>query len=336
MSELRHDKANDIWTIIAPERHRRPRVWRSRRPAAEPTSQFDPTCPFCPGNESLLPKILWELPSAEPPGWQTRVVPNKFPAVTTERLNEPCSDGIYTAAEGYGYHEVIIETPRHNGNLEQSSDADVRALIATYHRRYLKLLARPLIRSVILFRNHGADAGASLRHPHSQIIALRMKPPLMHSRELAVRRFRRETGHCAICEILDFEQQDGRRVVLETPFFLAIVPYAASAPFEIWMIPKHHQADFGEATEAEQYQLATTLRRVLLRLRSALNDPPYNYVINSASKGAAGRQYLHWYLRLVPDLVVPAGFELGAGLPINPSIPEEDAALLRSAEESSR
>lgn len=335
MSEFRQDSASGRWTVIAPERGRRPRDWAAAGRAEAAPPAFDPRCPFCPGNESMLPRIVEERRTGEAPGWRTRVVPNKFPALFCDTEHEERSQGIYTTATGRGCHEVVIETPRHDAELRAMSDEGVAAVIAACRARYRAHMHHPDIRSVFVFHNHGERAGASLRHPHSQIIATSMVPPRVAERQAWARRQHETTGRCAVCDVLSFEAERGERVVLEGDHFLAFVPFAAAGPGELRLAPKRHRASFADISEDEQRELARLLRRALLGLKRAFGDPPYNHMIVSATKEEAQAPHLHWYLRILPNLVRPAGFEHASGLTVNSSIPEEDAAVLRNAVEVS-
>ncbi|HEY6995165.1 MAG TPA: galactose-1-phosphate uridylyltransferase [Xanthobacteraceae bacterium] len=331
MSELRRDPTTDRWVIIAPERSRRPREIQpqSKKPSAE-ASAFDPTCPFCPGNEAQLPGLIAEMPSTQQPGWRTRVVPNKFPAVGQKVFFHQQGPAFYETAAGRGNHEVVIESPRHDHDITTMPQQQARDALATCRNRYKALTSDRTIGSVIVFRNRGAIAGASLPHPHAQLIALGTIAPLVQARQAAMLSYYQKEKRCVLCDIIAYERNNGSRVVNENDAFLTVVPFAASAPCEMWLLPKHHQADFGDLPENEVELLAIALRDALTRLRGALDDPPYDYVIDTAAKGASGAPATHWCLRIVPQVTVAAGFELGSGLPINPSLPEEDAALLRS------
>ena len=331
MSELRRDPTTDRWVIIAPERGQR---LRQRPPQLKkPTVQalpFDPTCPFCPGNESQLPAIIAETPSTHGPGWRTRVVPNKFPVVSQDVTRTKQKSALYQAAAGRGNHEVVIESPQHDHDLTTMSEGHVRDVLATCRSRYEALMADKAAASVIFFRNRGKIAGASLPHPHVQLIALDTVAPLVQARQAAMLSYYQRENRCVVCDIISHERDNGSRVVNEDGAFLTIVPFAAHTPCEMWLLPKHHQADFGDLPDNEVELLAIALRDALARLSAALDDPAYNYVIDSAAKGASGIPALHWHLRILPQVTVPAGFELGSGLAINPSLPEEDAAVLRS------
>jgi UDPglucose--hexose-1-phosphate uridylyltransferase len=193
------------------------------------------------------------------------------------------------------------------------------------------LFGSPHIQSVILFRNHGATSGASLVHPHAQVIALDMTPPGLQSRADWAQARYRDRGRCIVCDELEFEQRNGRRVVAETDHFIALVPFAATCPFELRLIPKRHQASFAQIRPVELIEFGSLLRDELRRLEAVLDDPPYNFVVDSAGKSDIGRPDQHWRLRIAPSLVTSGGFELAAGMAINPSNPEDDAEALRNA-----
>ena len=330
MSELRRDPTTDGWVIIAPERGRRPREGPRPFKRTAPTLRFDSTCPFCPGNEAKLPAIIDEMPSTQKPGWRTRVAPNKFPAVSQDIARCRHGPAFYETAAAQGHHEVVIESPRHDNDLAMMSEQEVRDVLVTYRSRYEALIAERAVHSVIVFRNHGAISGASLRHPHSQVIALNIVPALVRIRQAAMLGYYQKERRCLLCDIVVHERGDGSRVVTENDAFFTVVPFAAHATCEMWLIPKRHQADFGDLQNGEIKLLAIALRDALTRLRAALDDPPYNYVIDTAAKDGLEAPHLHWRLRIMPQLTVAAGFELGSGLAINPSLPEEDAIILRS------
>lgn len=330
MSELRQDRTTGAWAIIAPERGLRPHETsdRDRRPDALP--DFDPACPFCPGNEAQLPGILAETPGKGSFGWQVRVVPNKYPVVQSPPV--PVSTGVadHQTMAAAGHHEVVIESPRHDADPAWMSDDDMAALVLVCRQRFTELIARPGIGTVVLFRNHGAAAGASLRHPHSQLIALAMTPPRLQSIADWMRQCRESAGQCVTCAELAFETADGTRIVEETPSFVVLAPFAACVPFEVWLVPKRHQASFAEIEDTECADLGRLLRNTLQRIKTAHGDPPYNFVVESFDIEGGDAPHAHWRLRIAPDLVRWGGFELGTGVPINPSSPEKDAQVLRA------
>jgi UDPglucose--hexose-1-phosphate uridylyltransferase len=330
MSEIRQDRTTGAWTIIAPERGLRPHQPTAGELTHNDVPRFEPTCPFCPGNESQLPGIIAEQRCDEPPGWCVRVVPNKFPALTPDAAPASHSLGLHRRLRGYGAHEVVIENPRHNADLTTMDDCEITAVIECYRQRFVQLASRPGIDTVVLFRNHGTGSGASLRHPHAQLIALGFATPKLHLMAEWGCRYYRSASRCPTCEELELETKLGERVVDETKHFLALVPFAAERPCEIWLVPKRHQASFAEIVKDEANDLGVRLRHSLQRLKAMHRDPPHNLIIESAGKSGVGAPYLHWRLRIVPDLVPWGGFEAGTGMAINPSRPEQDAEALRA------
>jgi len=328
VSELRQDRTSGGWVIVAPHRGQRPQASGSARPSG-PAPAFDPKCPFCPGHEGELPGILAETKAAGAPGWAVRAVPNKYPALQAQA--EPPHVADHVAQAGFGIHEVIIESPRHDAELDTLSADERLAVITAYRDRCQVLFAAPRIETVVLFRNHGPSAGASLLHPHAQAIALSMVPPRLAALSAWGKHYYAEHGICAMCEELQGETRHRERIVEETERYLALVPFAAEHPYEIWIVPLDHHASFIDIEDEALAEFGELLARCLRRLKKVLAGPPYNFVIDSAPKHAFGAAHFHWRLRLVPDVAIWGGFELGGGLPINPSSPEDDAAALRAA-----
>ncbi|MEJ2623540.1 MAG: hypothetical protein P8Z80_03055 [Pseudolabrys sp.] len=328
MTELRQDRTSGGWVIIAPHRGQRPQAAAPARPSGPPPA-FDPQCPFCPGHESELPGILAETKAAGEPGWTVRVVPNKYPALQAQAGAPHLAE--HVAQAGNGVHEVIIESPRHDAQLDTLSAEERLAVVTAYRDRCQVLFAAPGIETVILFRNHGPSAGASLLHPHAQAIALGMVPPRLAALNEWAKSYHADHGVCAMCEELQVETCHRERVIEETDRFLALVPFAAEHPYEIWIVPHDHHASFIDIEDAALAEFGELLARCLRRLKKVLDDPPYNFAIDSAPKHEFGAAHFHWRLRLVPRVAIWGGFELGGGLPINPSSPENDAAALRMA-----
>lgn len=330
MSELRQDVLSGEWVIVAPERGGRPRQLHEHgHDDAAPV--HDPNCPFCPGSEAKLSAILTETPSSAPPGWQTRIVPNRFPALSPGAPAKARGDGLHRALDGRGDHRVIVESPRHDMDLALMEDAAVTAVIDAWRRCHGELMAGPGTEAVFLFRNRGLKAGASLRHPHSQAIAMQMLPPRLAAREVRARELHAETGHCPVCALLEAECEDGARVFMEDRHFVALVPFAAACPFEFLVLPRRHAAGFAAIGEDEASALGPFLRQALRRLYEAAGDPPYNLALETASRGEAQSPCQHWHIRVAPDITTPNGFDLAAGMPVNPNLPEADAKALRAA-----
>lgn len=332
MPEFRQNLATKEWIIIAAERAKRPDDFIRSRPPAGALPEHDAHCPFCPGQEHLTPPSLLEFPAEAVP-WDVRVVPNKFPALapTPDEGCHACSEriGPYLRRAGVGHHEVVIETPRHNLDLPLLPPTHMEHIMAAYCERYRALEVLPSVELVVIFRNHGLRAGTSLLHPHSQIVGSSVVPFHVRNKLYEGQRYFDAYGRCVYCDILAYEQQTRERVVMENEHFLAIAPYASSVPYEIWLLPKHHHAGFGTVEDDELRDLAHVLQDLLARLWRLLDDPDYNYVIDTAPEHMSGVPFYHWHLEIYPRLTTRAGFEIGSGIGINIVAPEAAAVQLR-------
>jgi UDPglucose--hexose-1-phosphate uridylyltransferase len=328
--EIRQDKVSNNWIIYAPTGTQRPSSYKHEGPETEALPDHELSCPFCKGNEDQLPDILMELQNPSTTEWQTRVIPNKFPALTQEGDTQRHFEGIYLTMPGHGVHEVIIETPHHNRQPSRMSLEEVGTMIETYHRRYIDLLYRHQSMMALIFCNHGPKAGTSLIHPHSQLVVTSAVPHDVRWREQTEQLYFDDWGRYVMCDVLEHELLIRDRVIFENESFVTFVPFAAEVPFQSWIVPKRHEADFGDISDPEKEDFAAALRDILRRLREKLNDPTYNYLINTAARHTASEPHLHGYLHIQPRLTNSAGFEMGSGMRINPSLPEEDAAYLGS------
>jgi UDPglucose--hexose-1-phosphate uridylyltransferase len=327
--EIRQNLTTNQWVIFAPARGKRPHDFvRKAQSRGEALALYVADCPFCPGNEEHLTPIIEEVPGIDGKHWRTRVVPNKFPAMTTGGDAHRFQEGIYLSMKGVGRHEVIIESPKHNEQIATMDAKSVLPIVETYHRRYTAIFKDTRSTMVVIFRNYGPKAGTSLIHPHSQLIAVNWVPSYIRWREDAAEQYYDKWGRCVHCDMINFEMRDARRTIYENDYFFSFVPYAADVPFEVWVIPKAHQANFGDISDNEKEDLADALNHVLTMLHDKLNDPDYNYVINTASRHKSGAPHLHWYVQILPRLTTRAGFEIGSGISINPSLPESDAEFL--------
>jgi UDPglucose--hexose-1-phosphate uridylyltransferase len=315
--------------IVAPERARRPHQ-EERAAPPQKVPRYDPTCPFCPGNEAQLSCILAETSANEAPGWSLRVVPNKYPALASHA--PPVAHTEHLAHPGRGIHEVIIESPRHDADAAAMSAVELCAVVEVYRARSRHLMAQEGVAAAVLFRNRGRDAGASLAHPHAQIVALDIVPPRLAGLSDWGRRYHGQHGCCALCDEIAIERKLGLRIVDETDGFVALVPFAAEHPFETWIAPKQHQPSFAALADEALAEFAGLLGRSLRRQQAALGSPAYNFAVDSAPSAENHAPYWHWKIRLVPEVAIWGGFELGGGLPINPSSPEDNARRLRAAD----
>jgi UDPglucose--hexose-1-phosphate uridylyltransferase len=327
-THIRLNRATHEWVIYAPNRLIRPQVLEEKPPQPQAAVNQNTNCPFCKPPQEFEETVLLEIEDQTGLNWQARVVANKYPALSPELKPKRSLAGIYLELPGYGHHELVIESPDHNQTLATMSDQAIEAVIEAYRQRYLDLMKIRDNLFIIIFRNHGKKAGASLPHPHSQIIATPIVPRHYRWREDEAQRYYDEWGRCAYCDMVEFEMEDRRRVVAENDLFLGFVPYAAEVPFEIWLVPKEHQSDFGVISPDQAVAFANILHTVLAKLYTKLQNPDYNYAIMSAARFKSGEPQLHWYCQIRPKLTTAAGFEMAAGISINPSLPENDAAFL--------
>jgi UDPglucose--hexose-1-phosphate uridylyltransferase len=332
MPELRKDPVVGRWTLVAPERADRPNALVRALPDRDDSA----SCPFCPGHEAMTPPELLahrETSGARNgPGWTLRVVPNKFPALRTEERMARSGLGIYDAMAGVGAHEVIIETPEHGRQLPQQSPEQVEQLLRAAQERTLDLSRDLRLRSVLFFKNSGAAAGASLSHPHSQIVALPLVPFEVEQELCGARAHFAEKERCIFCDMVAQEARERSRVVLETDGFIALSPFAARGPFELLILPREHRSIFEQSSAAELRSLANALRLSLRKLDLALDKPAYNFYLHSLPLREPPSDWYHWHLEVRPVLALAAGFEWGTGFFINPTPPEEAAAFLRQTE----
>lgn len=330
MPELRLNPATGEWVIIAPERRRPQELPLTRRRRRRPPVR-DASCPFCPGNEHLTPPPVLELPGTAG-GWQVRVFPNKYPVLVPEPASTAASQGpLFTAASGRGEHEVLVETPLHNRLPADRDEDEMAVMMRAYQQRYRALQGRESTRYVLIFKNQGAQAGTSTVHPHSQIIAAPLVPEREQRRYELARGHHDRTGRCLYCDMVAEEERTGARLVHSDGRLVVFHPFAAAYPAETWIVPLEHRPSLGELGEPELRALGSVLGRTLRQLRDAFADPDFNYAIHTAPKDDAHRPYYHWQLQIIPRMTVAAGLELGSGMYVNTSAPEDTAAAMRRA-----
>ena len=331
MSEIRQDPTTKEWVIIATERRKRPSDFAVRTPRPEPLDYLN-SCPFCPGNESMTaPSVLFYPVEPGSKSWQVRVFANKFPAVNPDAVPFREFDRqLFLKVEGSGYHEVIVESPRHNGHLARMTDVEVSEVLKAYRERYIELAQKPGVKSIVIFKNYGLSAGTSIEHPHSQVIATSVVPRYIRTRsEVAVNYFD-EKRRSLYSDIRDNELDAGVRIIIETEKFVVFHPFASQRPFETWIMPKESLASFGHIRSEDIPYLAQVLKQVLLKLYYGLDNPDYNLVVDSAPVGEECSDYYQWHLRIVPRITDVAGFEIGSGIFINTVLPEETAPFLKN------
>ena len=292
-------------------------------------------CPLCEGNEDRTPpEIVAFRDNGTPPnspGWTLRVVPNKFPALRIEGELNREGEGIYDKMNGIGAHEVVIETPRHEETLVTLPLKNVENILLAYRERIIDLRRDQRLRYVLVFKNHGVAAGASLEHPHSQIIALPIIPRRVSEEIEGAKTYFNYKDRCVFCDIIRQELQQKRRIITENKSFLSIAPFASRFPFETWILPKIHHPSFEHMAFSQYEQAAQILSDTLQRMNRVLADPPYNYIIHTSSFPQVDAEHYHWHFEIMPKLTKVAGFEWGTGFYINPTPPEEAAEYMREA-----
>ena len=331
MSEIRFDPLTGRPVVVAENRLARPNEHAGT--AAVPAVPAD--CPFCEGHEDRTPPELFAVrPAGAPPngpGWTVRVIPNKFPSLSSDPAPAPGSGGgEFRSEPGFGYHEVLIEAPHHAPLFPDLPLAARRTVLRTARDRVAALAARARVRNVLLFENAGPESGGTLWHPHAQIVGTSVDLPRPTEELAAVRARsaqRRET--CPIETIVAAERAAGTRWIGERDGLVAYAPYASELPFEVRLSPERHEASFAETTDAEVDALADLLPAVLRGIAREVPGASYNWFVSSPSDAHPDRARHHWQLTVAPRLVRPDGFELGGGMAVNPILPERAAERLR-------
>jgi UDPglucose--hexose-1-phosphate uridylyltransferase len=331
MPELRKDPIIGRWVIISTERGRRPSEF-----LPEEVKARGGFCPLCEGNEDKTPPEVFAIRenSSTPnsTGWTLRVVPNKFPALTVEgKLNRE-GEGLYDKMNGVGAHEVVIETPKHDETLSTLPTEKVILVLMAYRERILDLARDPRVKYILVFKNHGAAAGASLEHSHSQVIALPIIPKRVSEELDGAKAYYEYKERCVFCDIVRQEMGYKDRIIAENREAIALAPFASRFPFETWVLPKDHSAYFHRTSPTQLEDVASLLTDALRRIDVTLPAFPYNFMLHTNHVDEKDETSYHWHIEIIPKLTKVAGFEWGSGFYINPTPPEEAAKYLREAQ----
>ncbi len=341
MPELRKDPLIGRWVIIATERAKRPVDFVESHD--DPSSEHE--CPFCEGKEQATQKEILAIRAQgtkpNEPGWQVRVIPSFKPVLRIEGQLNRRANGMYDVMDGIGAHEVIVECPEHIGNSADLSVEQIHLALQASMNRIVDLEHDARFRYALWFKNYGSVAGAGrIQHARSQLIATPVTPLRVKEELVGTRRYFEEKERCLVCDVLIQEREAQTRIVFESTHMIALCPFAGRFPFELWIVPKRHSCDFGKMRAEEVADLSTVFKQVLSRLKTVLNDPPYNYLLHTApfrnERSKIGHwktieEDYHWHIELIPRLTRVAGFEWGSGFYINPTPPEEAAKYLREA-----
>lgn len=326
--EIRFNALTGDRVIIAPNRAVRPNL-PSQPSDSEQLPHYDPSCPFCPGNEAQSPTEVSRIPEGEGE-WKVRVVANKYPALVEQVPGGSVEDlGPYRYAEpALGRHEVIIEHPRHDITYVQYSDEDALSAMKAYRERFAAAAEYDKTRHVVIFRNQGRLANASIMHPHTHMAALSFVPT--HVKQVLERSLehRGAGGHALLFDIVQDEVDKGDRLVVSTKRFAAFTPFAPMHDYEVWVAPRFVPPRFDRVDDDTLAEFGLALRQALSALETSLNGPDYNYVLHFPPLLGA-ESALPWYVQIIPRRTLAAGFELGVGVHILITTPEEAAARLR-------
>lgn len=324
MGELRRDPIIGRWIIVNTENPWKPEDF-IRQEKAE-ASGAEKKCPFCYGAESTTPPEIeaYREPSSDPntPGWYVRVVANKFPALMIEGELDRKAVGMFDMMNGIGAHEVIVETPNHELALSDLSEKEIQKVISSYRNRSIDLANDERFKYILIFKNQGASAGASLEHTHTQLIALPMVPKNVQEELKGSKLYFNYHERCIFCDMIRQERGEKMRLIAENSNFVAFCPFAARFPFEIWILPNEHYSDFTSITDKQIIDLAQILKKTLIQLKNALFNSPYNFVIHTAPVREGVIESFHWHIEIIPRIMRVAGFEGGSGFYINHTPPE--------------
>lgn len=330
MPELRKDPVLGRWIIIARERGKRPSDF-----VIADTPTIGGFCPLCPSNENTTPHEVLvygrENDIPDSPGWKVRVVPNKYPALVIEGDLNREGEGLYDKMNGIGAHEVIVESPCHEDAFSELPAEHIALVFRAFQERIRDLEHDKRFRYVLVFKNFGKAAGASLEHSHSQLVALPVLPRKIESELTGALTYYNYKERCVYCDIISQELKQDVRVVCKNKFFITITPFAPRTPFEMWVLPIHHSSAYHEQSEEELASLAEIFSESLCRLDACIPNVPYNFVLHTQPLRSQHMKHFHWHFEIVPKLTSIAGFEWGSGFYINPMPPEEAASYLRES-----
>ncbi len=332
-SELRLDLISKDWVVIATGRAKRPEMFKKeKRKEIKIPKKF---CPFCNIETQQKPILIYskgkEIKRWKkfPKNWTTIVIPNKFPAfLPNKKLERKIEGNIYQTMNAVGFCELVI-TKHHKKSLALLPLWQIKEVLDSYQKRYLDLMKKPHVNYVSIFHNHGAEAGASQSHPHSQIITtplidIDLKKALQNSE-----RFYKKNKKCVYCQMNEWEKKVKTRIIFENKDFLVVCPFASKSAFEFIISPKRHSPYFEKITEKEKWSLAEVFKISLAKLYKGLNDPAYNFYLHTAPCDGKKYPFYHWHFTFLPKTATWAGFEMGVRMEISTIEPEKAAEYLR-------
>jgi UDPglucose--hexose-1-phosphate uridylyltransferase len=332
-SELRFDLVGQDWVVIATGRAKRPETFKKEKRKTEEAPSG--LCPFCKIETQEKPTVIFkngvELAKGIdiPRGWTAISIPNKYPAFVPSSVPKvEVEGGVYRRMRAVGFHEVVV-TSNHKKSLALLTANKIKEVIDVYHARYQDLMKYDFVSYISIFHNHGKEAGASISHPHSQIITTPLIDNDLKNSLNNASEYREKNNKCVYCVMDEWEAKDRKRIVYENDDFLAICPFASKSAFEVIISPKRHLPYFEKITELEKRGLADAFRAVLKKIYKGLNDPAYNFYLHSAPCDGHNYDYYHWHWTILPKTATWAGFEMGTRIEISTIEPEKAAEFLR-------
>lgn len=331
-SELRFDSISKDWVVIATGRARRPETFKKERRVKEELVQEQ--CPFCKIDIQKKPTLIFVQgkkisTNKIPKEWTTIAVPNKYPAfIPYPKLEERKEGPFYEKMNAVGFHEIVV-TRDHRKSLGQFKIEEAKEVFDVYQKRYQNLMDKNFVNYISIFHNHGLEAGASISHPHSQIITtplidIDLSKAINNSEKYYIK-----TKKCIYCQMNNWERKMKKRIVFENKYFLALCPFASKSAFEVIVSPKNHLPYFEKVTEEEKWHLAEAFQKVLSKLYKGLSDPAYNFYLHTAPCDGKKYPYYHWHWTILPKTSTWAGFEIGTRMEISTIEPEKAATYLR-------
>lgn len=325
-SELRQDLVTGDWVVIATGRARRPEEFSSHQRKKVEEDPNKP-CFFCYPEETGQEKDVL-LYAKEDGGWSLRVFPNKYPAITRSRTPKEFEEGPYFKMDGVGYHEVVV-TRDHDRQMALMDPMEVAEIVDAYQDRYIDLMNKKSVNYIDIFHNHGKEAGASIAHPHSQIMAIPVVSPYVAQELSGAEAYHTANRKCVYCAMVEWESEHKQRVVFENEDFIAFCPFSSRSAFEVWVLPKRHKPYFERISAEEKLPLAEVLQSALGKIYKALGDPAYNFYLHTSPCDGRDYPHFHWHIEILPRTATWAGFELSTGIEISTIQPETAADFLR-------
>jgi len=334
-SEFRYDLVSKDWVLIASERGKRPGAFKVKKRKIIKTPKSK--CPFCQIETQKKPTLIFShgkeisLSNGIPKNWTTIVIPNKYPAVSPlKKLKEYSEGKLYKKISATGFHELVI-TRSHDKQIPQFNIEQIKELIDVYQSRYLTLKKSDFVRYVSIFHNYGVEAGASVVHPHSQIITTPLIDSDLNKALETSKKYFSKNKKCLYCEMAKLEKKRKKRIVFENKHFLVLCPFASKVAFQMIISPKKHLSHFENITEKEKISLAQAFKVAFSKFHKVLSDPAYNFYLHTAPCDGKKHNYYHWHWTILPKIAIMAGFEIGTRMEISSIEPEKAAQILRKA-----